>query len=314
VRDASSSLPGFVSAVHRLPAVSRRIALLVAAIVLLAAAPAWAQRGRSPSGAEERAPREEEERERIELSLSAFYEEGKFGGEHPTYIWSFPMHVKYRGDRFDVTVETAYLRISSRESVQFVDDTESGFVAVGEENGVADDEEIVEEDEENGRRRVDERFGDVTLTLRAHLFEDPGEDSPLPALSPFISVSIPTRRGLRTDYEFGLELDKDLGPLFLYGEVSYTIIGKSRSDDLRDRVAAMLGAGVDLSRSVTLSGDVQWSTSVVPGLVDPLTATATLDWRVARSLTISPQVFIGLSRSAAAFGAGVEISYLFGRW
>src|SRR5574337_2073036 len=70
------------------------------------------------------------------------------------------------------------------------------------------------------RRVTTAGAGDTVVKGRYFLLDDPGLPAPWPSLTPFFKVKIPTadeKRNLgtgKTDYGFGLELDKQFGRFY----------------------------------------------------------------------------------------------------
>ncbi|MGH7278086.1 MAG: hypothetical protein ACREJG_05305 [Candidatus Rokuibacteriota bacterium] len=266
---------------------SRLCAVLVACMLGLALPPAAS--GQAP-------------REHFQLKIGPSYDEGDFGTSDTTRTFFLPLTLKYLGDRFDVGVTMSYVSIDSAGGVTIVDGRP------------------VETGEERGARRTDSGFGDIFLRGRYFLIDDPGPQSPLPALSPTLVLKIPTADeddSLGTgepDFGFGLELDKTFGNLIVFGEVSYRIIGDPPGQDFRNRPAAYVGAGLRLSDLVTVIGLVDWRRALIAENDDPLELVGVVSLRLTPTILVSPNAFVGLTDGSPDFGIGVELSYKFGRY
>ncbi len=59
---------------------------------------------------------------------------------------------------------------------------------------------------------------------------------------------------------------------------------------------------------------MDWRRSLVRGSDDPLELVATLTYRLTRTFSVTPNVFAGLTNGSPDWGAGVELSWKFGRW
>jgi hypothetical protein len=158
--------------------------------------------------------------------------------------------------------------------------------------------------------------GDTLVHARLFLFEDQGARTSAPGLSPFFRLKIPTadaERGLgtgRADVTFGLEVDKDVGPAFLFGDMGYTIVGKVPGLNLRNRGVASIGAGKQLSDAVTVSGLLDWRRSIIPGNSDPTDLVGVVTFRIGTT-TVSPNAFLGLTDGSPDFGAGLQVRFRF---
>lgn len=270
--------------------------VLVAVIVLCSASLADAQRDR------ERRPGERPEvPERLEADIGVEYDEGDFGTSETTRTLALPFSLRYLGDRFDVGVSSSFLYVESSGGVTFFEDvpTSTGTPSRGREV---------------------RGFGDLSIKGRYYLTDD-GRPAPwVPALSPFVKVKLPTgdeSKGLssgKADVALGMEFDKDVGPVFLFGDVRYTFIGERAHERLDDRPSMSFGVGRDLTRAVTLSAAFDWRRAIARGEKDDADIDAMIEWRITRVLKLSADVFGGLTEGAPDFGGGVHLTYRFGRW
>ncbi len=284
-REASSAPPGYCCG----GGLMRRrlhewVAAVVSVLLLLVAGQGWAQ-----------------EREHFQLKVGATYDQGDFGTSSTTRTLFVPVTVKYLGERFDLGVTPSFVVVDTAGGVTLVEGepTRTG-------TGV--------------RRVINAGFGDTLVKGRFFLLDDPGPQSPLPALTPFAKVKIPTAdrdRNLgtgETDYGFGLEFDKQLWRFLLFGDASYTVIGSPPGQDLRNRPAASLGAGFMLTNALTVGAFLDWRRALVRGKDDPTELVGFLTYKVTRTLSFTPNVFVGLTNGSPDFGVGFELAYKFGRF
>jgi hypothetical protein len=242
------------------------------------------------------------QREHFQVKIGPTYDEGDFGTSETTRTGFLPVTVKYLGEKWDFGVTLSLVTIDTPGGVTILEGTPTPT------------------DEVRRGRRTETGFGDILLKGRYFLIEDPGSTSPIPSLTPFLKLKIPTAdrtRNLGTgepDFGFGLEVDKTIGSFIIFGDVSYTIIGDPPGQDLRDRPGASVGAGVRVSDLVTLIGLVDWRRSVVEGREDPVEVVGIVSFRVTPTISISPNAFVGLTNGSPDFGIGVEFSYKFGRY
>lgn len=264
--------------------------------------PGWVLVAVVAAGVLASAPGSAQEREHFQLKLGTTYDEGDFGTSSTTRTVFAPLTLKYLGDRFDIGVTASFAHIETAGGVTLIEGTPT---RTGTARRTATSESGV---------------GDTLLKGRYFLIDDPGPGSPLPALTPFVKVKIPTAdetRNLGTgepDYGFGLEIDKQISSFFLFGDVSYTVIGSPPGQDLRDRPAASLGVGKKLSDVWAISGLVDWRRAVVRGREDPAELVGILTYKLARTISLNPNVSVGLTTGAPDFGVGFELAYKFGRY
>src|SRR5262249_23652962 len=139
-------------------------------------------------------------------------------------------------------------------------------------------------------------------------------------LAPFVKVKFPTAdddKGLGTgkmDGGFGVEWDKSFGAFFIFGDVSYIFMGSPAGQNFRDRPGASGGAGYRITPNLTISTLLDWRRSLVKGNDDPLELNGMLTYKVTRTFSVTPNVFVGLTNGSPDWGAGVELSWKFGRW
>ena len=250
----------------------------------------------TPAGAQQ------DEREHFQVKLSPSYDQGDFGTSETTRTFFLPLTLRYLGKSFDVAATFSYIRIDSPGDVVIVD---------GAPNPVGTPA---------GERRVENGFGDILLKGRYFLIDDPGLPSPSPSVVPFLKLKIPTgneSKGLstgKTDFGFGVELDKTFGPWIVFGDVSFTFMGDPDDIDFRNRPGASLGAGYRISDLLSVAALVDWRRALVQGQADPVDLLGLVTIYVTRTLSITPNVVVGLTDGSPNWGVGVELSWRFGRW
>lgn len=241
-----------------------------------------------------------EEREHFQVKLGAFYDQGDFGSTTKTTSLYTPITLRYLGNRFDVGVTSAYSQMNSSGGIRLIDGvpTRTGghtSLSPSTQSGV----------------------GDTLIRGRIHLLE---ESVAHPAVRPFARVKIPTapaNLGLgtgKTDYGFGVEVDKQFSPILLFGDLGYTVTGKVAGLNLQNRASGSFGVGGRISDSVVLSGSVDWRRSIVVGNENPTEVVGTISYRLSPTVTVSPTTYFGLNNSSPDFGGGIELSFKFGRY
>src|SRR4030095_4087058 len=144
---------------------------------------------------------------------------------------------------------------------------------------------------------------------------DPGVDSLVPALTPFLKVKAPTanaRKGLGTgewDVGFGGEFDKQFREFFLLGDVGYTFIGDPPGQTLRDRPSAGLGIGRSFTPMLAVTLLLDWPRPPARGPPAPPQPVGVVQVKLARGLTLAPYSFVGLTDGSPDFGIGAELSW-----
>ena len=241
-----------------------------------------------------------EPREHFQLKIGASYDEGHFGSSGTTKVLFTPVTLRYLGNRFDVSVTPSFALMNSPGGVRLVDRVPT---PIGRPPALI-------QDTRSG-------VGDTLVRGRVRLLE---EGTTLPALSPFVQVELPTARENldlgtgKTDYGFGLEVDKQFSPVLLFGDLRYTVIGNVVGLDLQNRVGASFGVGKRLSDSLVLSGLLDWRRSIVRGSENPTELVGVITYRLSRTVTVSPNAYFGLTNSSPDFGGGIELAFRFGSY
>jgi len=246
-----------------------------------------------------------QEREHFQIITGFSYLEGDFGTGTNSQTIYMPFTFRYLGERFDLGLTIPFVYQDSSAAISIID---------GRPIRIRDDP----------ISNVIDLFapgvGDLALKGRIYLFDDPGTDSFLPAITPTARVKFPTAdasEGLGTgeyDFGLGLELDKQVKNFFLFANFGYTFIGNPPGANLRDQIAAGTGIGYQILQSLSASVAYAWSRSLVSGTDDPMDIITNVSWRITRTFTWTPFVSFGLTDGSPDFGVGFTISKRFGRF
>ena len=245
------------------------------------------------------------ERERLEIITGMSYQEGDFGTDVNSTTIIAPFTVRYLGDKFDLGLTIPFIYLDSAEAVTIVG---------GQPERVRKDPASLVLDQ------LAPGVGDLYLKGRYYLFEDPGLDSYLPAITPFAAVKFPTANsseGLGTgkfDYGFGLDFDKQIHDFFLFASTSYTFIGEPSDTNLRDKISVGGGCGYQFLESLSASVELAWSRSLVVDTPDPTDIITSLTWDMTDETSFSPFVSFGLTEGSPDFGVGFAVSHRFLRF
>jgi hypothetical protein len=234
------------------------------------------------------------EPDRFQIKIGATYDQGDFGTNDTTKVFFLPITIRYLGDRYDVSVTPSFARVNGTGGVRLID----GVPTPTGEPGTA--------------RSTASAAGDTLIRGRYYLVD---EDSL--SVSSFAKLKLPTapedlNLGTgKTDLGFGIEVDKQVNDLLLFGDLSYTFTGKIPGLGMRNRTAASFGIGKSVSNALLVSGLVDWRRSLIEGNADPTELVGILTYRVQQGITLSPHAYVGLNDSSADFGLGVELSFRF---
>ena len=274
-----------------------RVAVALLCAVLVSTVGAAAQERKATEQPELQPP---PGREHFQLKFGAGYDQGDFGTNDTTRSVYAPVTFRYLGERFDVGVTASLLYL----------DTESSVVVI--------DGQPTQSDRQ--RRSRDAGFGDLYFRGLYYLLDDPGPESFVPGVAPFLKVKAPTadaNKGLGTgewDVGFGVEWDKRFREFFVLGDVSYMFMGEPSHQHFRNRPAFSVGIGRQFTRDIAGTVMLDWRRAIVSNGDDAVELTGIVQLRLARTVTASPYVFVGLTDGSPDFGLGFEVSWKFGRY
>ena len=246
-----------------------------------------------------------QEREHFQIITGFSYLEGDFGTGTTAQTIYMPFTLRYLGERFDVGLNIPFVYKDSSAAISIID---------GRPIRIRNDpvSNIID--------LIAPGVGDLSVKGRLYLFDDPGTDSFLPAITPTARVKFPTAdasEGLGTgeyDFGLGLELDKQVENFFLFADFGYTFIGNPPGTNLRDQISAGTGVGYQILKSLSASVTYAWSRALVSGTDDPMDIITNVSWRITRTFTWTPFVSFGLTDGSPDYAVGFSLSKRFGRF
>jgi len=136
------------------------------------------------------------EREHFQVITGFSYLEGDFGTGTTAQTIYMPFTFRYLGERFDLGLTIPFVYKDSSAAISIIDGRPI---------------RIRKDPISNVIDLFAPGVGDLALKGRIYLFDDPGTDSFLPAITPMVRVKFPTAdasEGLGTgEYDFGLGLE-----------------------------------------------------------------------------------------------------------
>jgi len=238
-------------------------------------------------------------REHFQLKIGTTYDRGDYGSTQTTQTRYLPVTFRYLAEKFDVSVAPSLAIVDTPGGVVLIDGVPTPIGTASSTQGT--------------------QFGAGDTLLRAHYYLLEGTTS-RPSITPFAKVKIPTAPESlnlstgKTDVGFGTEWDQQISQTLLFGDLSYTVIGQITGITLRNQVGASIGVGRRISKAITLSGMLDWRRSILAANPNPTDLIGVFTFKPSRTFSISPNIYAGLNSSSAAFGAGLEFSWRFGRY
>ena len=232
------------------------------------------------------------------VGSGAFYDTGDFGTSRDFHTWYFPVTVKGVWDRFDLSLTSAWVYLSTEQRLALAEGTPNP----------------------SGQPQSTTTSGPNDTVLRSRYFwiKDPGPDTWRPGITPYAKVKLPTGdpdKELGTgkpDFGAGLSFDKTFEPIFFFIDGGYTIVGKPAGENLQNRPSATGGVGASLNKKTSLSTELDWQRALVKGFDDPFDVMLIASRKLTRSVQIDVYALKGLSNGSPKFGGGMDASYKFG--
>jgi len=243
---------------------------------------------------------QETQREHFQIKVGTAYDRGDYGTSELTQTRYFPVTFRYLGEKFDASVTPSVARSDTSGGVVLIDGVPT---PIGPGTG----------------QLQQTQYGAGDTMVRGHYYLVEGTTS-RPSITPFAKIKIPTSPESlnlstgKTDAGVGVEIDHQISRTLLFGDLSYTYIGKLTGIELRNQVGASFGIGQQISKTIILSGMVDWRRSIVLGNPNPTDLVGVFTFRPSRTISVSPNVYVGLNSSSADYGAGLEFSIRFGRY
>lgn len=233
----------------------------------------------------------------LSIAVGMEYEEGDYGTADTTETWTIPVRVKYR--TADVLLEATIPYISAESTGVITTRTHGGRHMIPTTS-------ISGSQSESG-------IGDISLG--ASYFLPRGTDKDL-YLSVTGRVNLPTGDetvGLgkgETSYDLEFNIDKYLEKNLFFGTIGYEFVdeGVVGYDDI---LYGTVGAMHELDRKSSLGGSLYYAGAGTPGYDDVMELAGLVKHRLDKHYSLFGHVLIGLSDSAADWGAGLNLRYRF---
>ncbi len=127
-------------------------------------------------------------------------------------------------------------------------------------------------------------------------------------------LKIPTadeNKGLGTgEFDEVLQFDYmyPLGRLTPMATLAYKVRGDPPGVDLNNSISCSVGADWRQSRSIHIGTSLDYQQASIGGMEDPLDIFSYLNYKATRLLSITPYIYIGLSRGSSDIGGGLQLT------
>jgi len=222
------------------------------------------------------------------FATGADYSAGKYGAASDTTVFSLPLAARAQTGRFRLDLTIPYLWEKGPG------DFAGGGVVVP-----------------NGTVTSRSGVGDVNLGAAWQLHPD---DSSFPAFEIQGNLKVPTAgTGLGTGkFDYGLQanINHTFGRVMLFGSLGYQWMHDFRGYDLRNGVAASVGANFKIGDTVNAGLTANYRQPYYAPLGEQVSASPYLLWSFAPKWRVSTYLLTGFSKASPRIGGGIRLIML----
>ena len=232
--------------------------------------------------------------EQFKFSTGFDYSSGKYDDDKRTTILYVPYRVGYQRGNYTGQIAVSWLSIDGPGTV--VGGGEGGVVLPGQEGDTS---------RESG-------VGDTWLSLAYEIDRFPYE---LGYLEVTGKLKIPTAdedKGLGTgevDYKLQFDYMYSIDRLTPLVTAAYTIKGDPDEGNLDNVFYFSAGADWRQNSTVNVGATLDYQQASVSGVEDPLDFFSYLSYKYSPVITLTPYLYIGLSKGSPDMGGGIQLTY-----
>jgi len=234
----------------------------------------------------------------LSLGVGLEYEEGDYGTGDTTRSWVIPVNVRYRSGNMAYEVSVPYISAESDGEITIRSaggrhtTSKSGTTAPQNESGI----------------------GDISFAASYFLPPVPNKE-----LYPFITARVTLDTGDEvaglgtgeSSYAQEFSLDKYLSNDLYFATIGYELINDAPGVDYDDVLYGLVGMMHPLDRRFSAGGSLYYAQASTPGFDDLVELNALFRQKLDTSNTLSGYILLGLSDSAADWGAGINVRHYF---
>lgn len=234
----------------------------------------------------------------LSLGVGLQYEEGDYGTTATTETWTVPVNVRYRTGNVAYEVTVPYISAESNGEITVRSgggrhtSSTSGSTAPRSESGIGDISLAASYYLPPGSDR------DLYLFLTGRLTLDTGDEN----------------AGLGTgENSFALEfnLDKYVNNDLYFATLGYEFVDDAPGVEYDDVLYGLMGMMTPLNRQSSVGGSLYYAQASTPGLDDVVELNALFRQQLDVRNALSGYILMGLSDSAADWGAGINVRHYF---
>jgi Putative MetA-pathway of phenol degradation len=229
---------------------------------------------------------------RFSVSVGTDYSSGDYGANEDTEIWAIPIGLKYRIGAWRFGLSTAWLHVTSPNTV----DADGNFIGSG------------------GKKTTETGIGDVYLSSSYSLIDDRDY---LVGLDVIGKVKIPIAdedKFLGTgkvDYSLNLEIFKSINHWTPYWNVGYKWKGDPSGINYKNVWATSLGFEYLVNRDLTLGASYDWQQKVTRFSQNAQEASAYANYYLNDNNKLNFYVLTGYSDASPNWGGGLVLLHYF---
>jgi len=228
---------------------------------------------------------------KFKFSSGATYITGDYGNSDKTEIYYVPFTFKYKYEKFNFKLTIPYLEKTGPKNV---------IVGIGQ----VGQRVTTTQTTESG-------LGDITAAVRYNFYYNQ-EYKFLMDLEGKVNIgTADASKGLgtgKTDFSFRLGLYKVIDKLTPYTRVGYKVYGSSQ---LNDVIFVSTGLSYKINSVVSAGFDYAWREKVSNRGDEKHQLTGFSSQKITKNWELQEYIIKGFGRSAADWGGGISISYMF---
>lgn len=234
----------------------------------------------------------------LSLGVGLEYEKGDYGTADTTETWTVPVNVRYRTGNVAYAITVPYISAES-----------NGEITVRSGGGR-------HTTSTSGTRAPQSESGIGDIGLAASYFLPPTADKDLYLFftARVMLASGDEDAGLgtgETSYALEFSLDKYVRNDLYFATIGYEFVNDAPGTDYQDGLYGLMGMMHPLERRFSVGGSLYYSQASTPGFDDLVELNALFRQRLDAQNALSGYLLLGLSDSAADWGAGLNVRHYF---
>jgi predicted porin len=229
---------------------------------------------------------------RFSVSVGADYSSGDYGASEDTDVWAMPIGLKYRTGLWSFGISTAWLRVTSPNTVN----ADGEFIGGG------------------GKKTTEKGIGDVNLSASYNLLDDRDY---LVGLDIIGKIKLPTADEDKflgtgkTDYGLNFEVFKTIHYWTPYWNVGYKWKGDPNGINYKNVWSSSLGFDYQMNNDLTLGISYDWQQKVTQFSQNAQETSAYASYYLNDKNKLNFYLLAGYSDASPSVGSGLVLVHYF---